>query len=358
LANDGRNGKNVAAQFASPAPVEKRSDQSEHLPRAAASFTPAPAALRCRFVALETRAGASSRQSTRQRAKGKKGMDRERVFDVGDSDFEARVIERSKSVPVVVDFWADWCGPCRVLGPVLERLVAENDGEVELAKVDIDRSPGLAAAFGVRSIPMVVGFRDGHVAASFVGALPEQGVREFLARLLPSPAEKLSARADETMRAGQVAAAEEMYRQARHLDPRCDAAALGLAGILAQRGDDQQALDLLATIDPGTPLRPDADRLAACIRIGEAGTADEATLRAKLEADANDHESRFTLAQSLAAREHYKEALEHYLEIVRRDRDFRDDGARKAMLDIFDLLGPEQELVQYFRSELAKVLFR
>jgi len=285
-------------------------------------------------------------------------MEQERVFDVGDNDFEIRVIERSKSVPVVVDFWAEWCGPCRVLGPLLERLAEESAGEFVLAKVDTDRSPALAAAFAVRSIPMVVGFRDGRATVSFVGALPEDAVREFLTRLLPSPAEKLVARAATARRDGQVAAAEEMLRQARELDPRCDAAALGLAELLAERGDDDEALELLATIDPGTPLRPDADRLAARIRIGETGAVDETALRAQLERDPGDHESRFALAQSLAARQDYADALEQYLEIVRRDREFRDDGARRAMLDVFEILGPEHEIVQRFRSELAKVLFR
>jgi len=285
-------------------------------------------------------------------------MESARVFDVGESDFEARVIERSRSVPVVVDFWAEWCGPCRTLGPLLERLVAEHDGQFELAKVDIDRAPALASAFGVRSIPMVVGFRDAQVAASFVGALPEDGVRDFLSRLLPSPAENLAARATAALRGGEIAAAEQMFREARQLDPRCELAALGLAQILAARGEDEAALELLATIDPGTPLRHEADRLAARIRIGESTIADEATLRGKLENNADDHESRFALARSLAAREHYPQALEQYLEIVRRDREFRDDGARKAMLDIFELLGPGHELVQSFRAELAKVLFR
>ncbi len=285
-------------------------------------------------------------------------MDQELVFDVDGSDFETRVIERSMTVPVAIDFWAEWCGPCRVLGPLLERLAVEHGGAFEVAKVDIDKAPDLADAFGVTSVPMVLGLRDGRPVASFVGALPEEAVREFLARLLPTPAETLAGEAALARAAGRASEAEEMFGRALQIDPRCAAAALGLAGLRAERGEAQEALDLLATIEPGTPLRAEADRLAAQIRIGGTERVDEGQLRAALDADPADHESRFALAQSLAARADYPDALEQYLEIVRRDRAFRDDGARKAMLDIFELIGSQHEIAQRYRSALAAVLFR
>src|SRR5262249_6359343 len=151
------------------------------------------------------------------------------VFDTTDADFETAVVEQSKQTPVVVDFWAPWCGPCRVLGPILERLVKEAGGKGRLAKVNVDENPQLSAAFNARSIPMVLGIRDGAIAGEFVGALPEPSVREFFARLLPSEAENLAAEAAGLERAGKLADAEATLQRALALDPRCDAALLGLA---------------------------------------------------------------------------------------------------------------------------------
>jgi putative thioredoxin len=279
------------------------------------------------------------------------------IFDVGDADFEAQVIERSKTVPVIVDFWAPWCGPCRALGPLLERLTAEQGGAVALAKVNIDENPGLANAFRVQSIPMVVGVRDGGLAAHFVGAQPEPAVREFLARLLPSQGERQADEAEMLLAAGRVEEAERESRAALELEPDAPGALVTLAKILAERGEDDEALALLERVDSG-PKRQEADRLAAAIRIRQSGAGDEAGLRERVEANPGDLEARFALAQAMAAAGGYEEALDHYLEIVKRDRGFRDDGGRKAMLDIFDLLGPGDELADRFRSELAKVLFR
>jgi putative thioredoxin len=281
----------------------------------------------------------------------------ELIFNVGESDFEERVIERSNRVPVVVDFWAEWCGPCKALGPILERIIAEYQGEVVLAKVDVDQAPQLAAAFGARSIPMVLGFRDGGIAAEFVGALPEPQVREFFTRLLPSEAEKLAARAVQMREAGNNEDAVETLRLAIDKDPRCETAILELARILVEAGDVDEAPQLLDRIGPGTPLRQEADRLAAALRVFGSEDVDEKALLAKIGANPDDHESRFALAGSLAGAARYDEALDQYLEIVKRDRAFRDDGARKAMIDIFEILGSDDEITERFRSKLAKVLF-
>ena len=280
------------------------------------------------------------------------------IFDSSDKQFESDVIERSKEVPVVVDFWAPWCGPCRTLGPLLERLATEHQGAFVLAKVNVDENPELAQAFGISSIPMVIGLRDGKIAGEFVGAQPESGVRQFLSQLMPSQAEQLAKEGDGLHLSGRTDEAEATYRRALEIDARCDRALLGLAGVLADREQDDDALALLDRILPGSSSRPDADRLAATIRIHNTGGGDETTLRAKLAADPADLETRFTLAQALAAAGRYDEALEQYLEIVKRDRSFRDDGARKAMLDVFELLGSGNELVDRYRSKLGQVLFR
>lgn len=279
------------------------------------------------------------------------------VIEASDSTFEQDVIERSKRTSVVVDFWAPWCGPCRVLGPILERLAEEYRGEFILAKVNVDENPGLSQALSIQSIPMVLGFRDGDVAAQFVGALPEAAIREFLQKLLPSEADHLTAAADQQRSTGKAAEAEDAYRRALELDPRCERALLGLAAILGDRREDEEALRLLDQIPPGR-VRQEADRLAAEIRIRQGGSGDEQTLRARLVGEPDDLETRLLLAQVLAAATKYDEALREYLEIVRRDRTFQDEVARKAMLDIFDLLGSENPITSHYRSELAKVLFR
>ena len=279
------------------------------------------------------------------------------VFDVTDADFESLVLARSQQVPMVVDFWAPWCGPCRTLGPLLERLAAEHAGAFELAKVNIDENPGLANAFRVQSIPMVIGIRDGQLAGHFVGAQPEAAIRDFLARLLPSAADHEADEGTALLAAGKTAEAEAVFRQALTEDPHADKALIGLATILAGRGEDDAALQLLEQVESG-PQRQAADQLAAAIRIRQSGAGDVQQLRDRLAANPNDLEARFDLAQALAAVGQHEEALQHYLAIVQRDRAFRDDGARKAMIDIFDLLGPDSDLADQYRSELAKSLFR
>jgi putative thioredoxin len=279
------------------------------------------------------------------------------VFETGDPDFEAAVLERSEQTPVVVDFWAEWCGPCKALGPVLEALAEEYGGQFVLAKVDVDRNPGLSSAFGVRSIPMVVGFRHGRPVASFLGAQPEAAIRDFLAQVLPSAAETMVAEAARLRAAGDTVAATAKLHDALESDARCDPALLLLAELAIERNATEEALELLERITPGTPERQHADRLSAQIRVGEAAGTDLGELENRVATNPDDHEARLSLAHALAAASRYDEALRHYLEIVKRDRSFQDDAARKAMLDVFEILGGEHELTERYRSELAKVLF-
>jgi putative thioredoxin len=278
------------------------------------------------------------------------------IIEVFEENFEQEVIERSRKLPVVVDFWAPWCGPCRTLGPLLERLAGEFAGQFVLAKINVDENPLLAQAFRVQSIPYVVALRDGRVVAQFVGAQPEAAVREFLAALLPSDAERLAAQGQARLAAGQKAQAESLFRQALEKDPRCGSALVGLARLLLERGEEEEAKALLERV-VSDPWRAQAERVLAELRLRQEGVADEASLRERLAKNPADLEARLQLGKRLAAEGRYAEALEELLEVVRRDRNFQDQAARKAMLDIFQVLGSGNELAERYRAELANVLF-
>jgi putative thioredoxin len=280
------------------------------------------------------------------------------ILDVGDREFEQEVLERSKELPVVVDFWAPWCGPCRTLGPLLERLATEHAGAFILAKVNVDEAPAVAQAFRIQSIPAVKGFRDGAVVAEFVGAHPEAIVRQFLAALLPSEADRLARDGETRAAAGDDDGASRAFTDALARDPRHPRALLGLARLHVAKGDDADALALLERIPPGIPSARDRDRLAAEIRTRVDATGDEAALRSRVRANPGDLDARLQLGRVLAACGRYEEALAELLEVVRRDPKHADGAARRAMLDVFEVLGSGHPATERFRSELARVLFR
>ena len=281
------------------------------------------------------------------------------VLAAGDADFAQAVLERSREVPVVVDFWAPWCGPCRNLGPLLERLTEEHGGAFLLVKVDVDQSPAVAERYGVRSIPLVLGFRDGEVVAEFTGAQPEAAIRTFLERVLPSRADALVAEAAELAEGGHENAAEERLVEALDADPRHAPAHVALARLRGAQGRPAEALELLERVVADGPLAREIDQLAAELRMREhSGGSDLAGLRTAADARPDDLDARLALGQGLASAHQFEEALGELLEIVRRDPDFAEQAARKAMFDVFEVLGSDDPLTERFRGELARALFR
>lgn len=235
------------------------------------------------------------------------------VIDATDATFETAVLDRSTEIPVVVDLWAPWCGPCKTLGPVLERAVEATDGAVILAKVNIDENPQVQGAFRVQSIPAVFALRDRQVVDHFIGALPEAQVVQWVGSLLPEPSEadRLTARGDEVS-----------LRAALELDPGHPQAVVALAELLVERGDGDEALALLARI----PETPETRRVAALARVGGPGAG----------GPPDDVEAKLTL-------------------LLNEVKD--DETARQEYLDLLEVLGPEDPRTAHYRKALTSRLF-
>ncbi|HYA76926.1 MAG TPA: tetratricopeptide repeat protein [Burkholderiaceae bacterium] len=282
-------------------------------------------------------------------------------IDVSQEDFSTQVLEASRTMPVVVDFWAPWCGPCKALGPILDRVVADFGGKLRLAKINTDENQELAAHYGVRGIPSVKAFIDGQLVDEFSGALSEPQVRRFLEGLLPSPAQPILLEAQAARQRGNVAQARTLLQRALELDPSHPQAQLDLADVEIESGNVEPASQLLAAFEPeDSSQRERFDALKARLKLAEAARgADALALAARVSADPTDLGARLALAQTLALREEYRGAFEQLLEIVQRDRSFRDDVGRKTMLTFFQILStrPEaQDLVREYRTALARTL--
>ncbi|MBV9125940.1 MAG: thioredoxin [Planctomycetes bacterium] len=280
------------------------------------------------------------------------------IINVGEEDFERAVIEQSHERPVIVDFWAPWCPPCRMLAPLLEKLVRERGGAVVLAKVNLDQNQNLAAAFGVESIPAVKAFRDGKLVLEFVGLLPEDQLRQFLDQVSPTEADQLVRQAKE-LEASQPAEAEARYRRARELDRFQEAALVGLARLLVTRGQDQEAGEFLEQVGPGGELGQEAQRLQGLLflRRTTAPLGDEASARRRLEAEPDNPQRLFELGCILANREQYPEALALLLSAAEKDRALAGSRVREVMVQIFQILGVRSPLADEYREKLAQVLY-
>jgi putative thioredoxin len=243
-----------------------------------------------------------------------------------------------------------------MLGPVLERLAEEYQGQFELAKLNTDENPRISEAFRIQSIPAVKAFKDGRLASEFTGVLPEKRVRDFLDKLVPSEADALIQRGDELLEAGHLNAAEDAYREALNLALGHADATIGLARVLAARDEEgeAEALQLLTSV----PNDPRAAQLKAEIGLRKAGEgADLGELEACVAQNPKDVDALFRLGMALAAAGEYEQALAHLLNVVKLDRSYEEDAGRKAMLDLFNLLGDEHPLTQRYRKQLSYVLF-
>ena len=274
----------------------------------------------------------------------------EHILDVDESTFEPEVIQRSYEVPVVVDFWAAWCGPCRVLGPILERLAIEAGGTFRLAKVDVDANPRLAIRFGVQGIPAVRAFRQGEVTAEFAGAQPENAVRRFLERIAPNEAAQAVESAASLLATRHWEEAEAAFRSVLDREEGNARAALGLTQALLMLGRGVEAREILDHFPPGQEwvaaerLRPLADLLAG-LKDGDSDALDD-PLAAQL------HQ-----AARLIARGNLPAAMDGLLDILRQDKTYRKGLPKDLMLALFTLLGEGDPLTREYRDELASVLF-
>ncbi|HTX48526.1 MAG TPA: co-chaperone YbbN [Caulobacteraceae bacterium] len=279
-----------------------------------------------------------------------------------DAGFAKDVVEASRQQPVIVDFWATWCGPCKTLGPALERAVLAAKGKVKLVKIDIDRNPVYAGQLRVQSIPTVYAFVDGRPIDGFMGAVPESQIKAFIDRLAKagdgggSEIDALLAVAKEALDLGDTGGAAQAYAQVLQAEPENLVAIGGLARCYLASGDAERAAEIAAMAPPDAK-NADLESVRATLALAESAPSETAEFEARLARDPADHDARLELAKALAGRGQLKAASDQLLAIIEQDRDWNDGAARKQLLTVFEAAGLGSDVAKQGRRRLSALLF-
>ena len=282
------------------------------------------------------------------------------IKDSSDAAFMADVIEASRIQPVIVDFWATWCGPCKQLGPALEKAVVAAKGAVKLVKVDVDKNPRIASQLKIQSIPTVYAFVDGQPVDGFMGSVPDSQLKAFIDRLAGPPAatdlDEILALATESLALGDLGGAAQAFAQALQIAPDNIKAIAGLARCYLTGGDPERAGEVLA-LAPADAKDAELDSIRAALALAADAPSDTAQFEHRLANDENDHAARLELAKALAGRGQFDAAVDQLLKIVERDRDWNDGAARAQLLTVFEAAGFGSEAARRGRRRLSSILF-
>jgi len=282
------------------------------------------------------------------------------IKDGTDAGFMADVIEASRETPVIVDFWAPWCGPCKQLGPAIERAVTAAKGKVKLVKIDIDQHPQFAGQLRVQSIPAVFAFVGGRPVDGFTGALPESQIKAFVERLAAQApadaADELIAAGREALEAGDLNTAAQAFARVLQADPQDVRALGGMARVYLEGGDPERAAEIAAMAPEGAK-DPGLESVRAALALASAAPAETAAFEARLAADPDDHEARFELARALAGAGRLEAAMDHLLQIIAADREWNEGAARAQLLTVFEAAGAASDLARQGRRRLSAILF-
>jgi len=284
------------------------------------------------------------------------------IQDVGTATFMVDVVEESMHRPVIVDFWAPWCGPCKTIGPVLEKLVRNAGGLIKLAKVNVDENQEIAAQMRVQSIPAVFAFSQGKPVDGFTGAVPESQIKAFIEKLLGDakpPIEAALEQAKAALDAGDAATASDIYRQVQAHDPENMEALGGVIRSAVAMGDMAGAQEIVDSLDETYKKKPEISSAISAMELAGLGDgdADLSGLEAALVANENDHQARYDLAGALCAKGRNTEAVDHLLELIRRDRKWNNEAGRAQLLKVFEALGSGDPVVVDGRKRLSSILF-